>query len=622
MAQSSTMGPPLSPRETRRSGRRSAPSASASTSKSPDSPASESLPRTKEPITRPAILSNSNNNRTKRLKQEDPEEPVPTKNAHTNGTNSSHGNSNGRAKRKANGKEKNPTSTDQLIESVSTKLSNSNAGSAADPQDDDPEEQGITRCICGQNEEDADAGEFMVQCETCNVWQHGLCMGYQHEADLQDEYHCEQCKPERHQDLLKRLAKKPRQSSANSHQTASRLSRSHSPTHLLKPPKRRNTMNSRDAAFDESLKEIIEATAAEAAAATEPHPAQTNGSANGQAESHEDQDLNSRKKRKRTEDDVLPKKRTRSASTASDHQPEVVTAVPEEIPAPAAKKAGGGAKSGNRNRRGGGSRKTAVVNQDAVAAAEGEEVAGPSKRPTASLRNKANPTPKRPPPSSHAGSVPSDPTRRAVGVAIASSENSRAYRNSHAYAVSQQSMFTSWNLPDYLAHLEPMLPTDTPRPLEVRGSGIGPRESVDRTMERGVKVKWPSKRMSVGDMNKRVRALVEWVGREQAGALDRGRRRDALEKALRGVKAQASNSTNPSPHDDREVGGDTVGSPMVLDNNAIISVDGSSDTSYGNASAPSTMKVMEELMEELISFQERFGPGAKTRERERRMVSG
>ena len=32
----------------------------------------------------------------------------------------------------------------------------------------------------------------------------------------------------------------------------------------------------------------------------------------------------------------------------------------------------------------------------------------------------------------------------------------------------------------------------------------------------------------------------------------------------------------------------------------------------------STMKMMEELMEELIGFQERFGPGAK---RERRIVS-
>lgn len=151
MVQSPAMGPPLSPRETRRSGRRSAPSASGSTSKSPDSPASESLPRTKEGTTRPTLPSNSSNNRTKRLKQEDPEEPVPTKTTHANGTNSSHGNSNGRAKRKANGKEKNPPTTDQLIESASNKLSNSNAEGTADPQDDDPEEQGITRCICGQN---------------------------------------------------------------------------------------------------------------------------------------------------------------------------------------------------------------------------------------------------------------------------------------------------------------------------------------------------------------------------------------------------------------------------------------------------------------------------------------
>ena len=33
------------------------------------------------------------------------------------------------------------------------------------------------------------------------------------------------------------------------------------------------------------------------------------------------------------------------------------------------------------------------------------------------------------------------------------------------------------------------------------------------------------------------------------------------------------------------------------------------------------MKMMEGLMEELINFQERFGPGAKVKERERRIVS-
>jgi hypothetical protein len=34
-----------------------------------------------------------------------------------------------------------------------------------------------------------------------------------------------------------------------------------------------------------------------------------------------------------------------------------------------------------------------------------------------------------------------------------------------------------------------------------------------------------------------------------------------------------------------------------------------------------TMKMMEELMEELIRFQEKFGPGAKSRERDRRLAA-
>ena len=34
-----------------------------------------------------------------------------------------------------------------------------------------------------------------------------------------------------------------------------------------------------------------------------------------------------------------------------------------------------------------------------------------------------------------------------------------------------------------------------------------------------------------------------------------------------------------------------------------------------------TMKMMEELMEELIGFQEKFGPGAKNRDRERRLAA-
>ena len=215
-----------------------------------------------------------------------------------------------------------------------------------------------------------------------------------------------------------------------------------------------------------------------------------------------------------------------------------------------------------------------------------------------------------------------------------SAADARAYRNSHAYAVSQQTLFTSWNLPDYLSHLEQMLPTDTPQPLEVRagvtssGSSNSRGESADRTMERGVKVKWPAKRMSVGDMNKRVRALVEWVGREQASALDRGRRREALEKALREQAAILAESHDTS--DDPVLPGDTD-NRMVIDrqpsssDHQVHQSNNSLERHLMSESAlevsAQTMKMMEELMEELIGFQERFGPGAKARDRDRRLVA-
>ena len=265
---------------------------------------------------------------------------------------------------------------------------------------------------------------------------------------------------------------------------------------------------------------------------------------------------------------------------------------------------------------------------------------GPSKRSTQATRGRAGPTPKRPPPSSHApgnGTQDSSSKRNHSGSGVAagsSAESSRAYRNSHAYAISQQPLFTSWNLPDYLAHLEHMLPTDIPRPLEVRSLAIGPggRESLERTMERGVKVKWPSKRMSVGDMNKRVRALVEWVGREQAGALDRGRRREALERSLKSSTSGTGDIlSDSSVHDDRDPGeGHRVGraSPMVADNPADNTANphaGESvptkPASFDPTAQQSIMRMMEELMEELITFQERFGPGIKSRDRERRPAS-
>jgi hypothetical protein len=119
--------------------------------------------------------------------------------------------------------------------------------------------------------------------------------------------------------------------------------------------------------------------------------------------------------------------------------------------------------------------------------------------------------------------------------------------------------------------------------------------------------------MSVGDMNKRVRALVEWVGREQACASERYRRREALQAAL---------GDAPSLGALLDAGDITVdGVPSLLRPPAPSTAE-EKVTGDGVVKAEkSTMKMMEELMEELIGFQERFGPGLKSRERRTAMLS-
>lgn len=144
MAQVATMGPPLSPRETRRSGRRSAPS---STSKSPKSPNSESAPRL--PVVNRSSSSASSRKRAKQDDLEDP--PDESHKSSSNGT--SNGvtplqNGNGRTKRK--GKDKEKPVLNLAIDSIIAEGEHADVVLElnGDP-DAEEEEQGVTRCVCG-----------------------------------------------------------------------------------------------------------------------------------------------------------------------------------------------------------------------------------------------------------------------------------------------------------------------------------------------------------------------------------------------------------------------------------------------------------------------------------------
>lgn len=60
------------------------------------------------------------------------------------------------------------------------------------------EEEGETRCVCGEIEPPDDSGLY-IQCEQCSAWQHGACVGIADGEDSHvEKYWCEQCKPELH----------------------------------------------------------------------------------------------------------------------------------------------------------------------------------------------------------------------------------------------------------------------------------------------------------------------------------------------------------------------------------------------------------------------------------------
>ncbi|ANB14505.1 Cti6p [Sugiyamaella lignohabitans] len=75
-------------------------------------------------------------------------------------------------------------------------------------EDAEGEDSSVTRCICGHQElqthrisktkhSSIDSGLF-IQCDQCQVWQHGFCVGFSSETEVPDVYYCEWCRPDFH----------------------------------------------------------------------------------------------------------------------------------------------------------------------------------------------------------------------------------------------------------------------------------------------------------------------------------------------------------------------------------------------------------------------------------------
>jgi hypothetical protein len=71
---------------------------------------------------------------------------------------------------------------------------------------EEEDEDGICRCICGDN--NFTAKRPWIQCTACNVWQHNDCMDVSvFDDELGDHYWCEDCDPDSHAVLLAAAAR-------------------------------------------------------------------------------------------------------------------------------------------------------------------------------------------------------------------------------------------------------------------------------------------------------------------------------------------------------------------------------------------------------------------------------
>ncbi|WVQ96437.1 hypothetical protein IAU59_003542 [Kwoniella sp. CBS 9459] len=564
-------------------------------------------------------------------------------------------------------------------------------------EDDDEEGKDITRCVCGK--EDVDV--MMIQCDECNVWQHGECMGIWEDWEAPDEYFCEICQPERHT-VLKRWIKRskrknngifvpprpqelyelynqrdegyptqsdrwkkeyppedfqptkpatkpvppppppppPRQQtrdptspiadngdgrrSTRGRQPAAKSEKPPSTSHTEKtrqdssstklptqhrrvrhvstsseerdsrspqpsaPPKRRSTMNSRDAAYEEEVKAALEASRAEMTETHEEVPPTV---------VTEEKDRGEKRRREDEEEVEVDKERAKRGKRKKEEEE-------------AMSDAGQGMVSG----------KPKHPNQYTYRPKPPSTIQIPAAPSPARRTGGGTPAPPAPPAHHDHG------TRRAGALAAAPVVYHPLNEESANHL--------SWHLPDHLSAFGDLLPSLNPVALEVpaprvlsylprnhfhnqhygpfseerdsNGKLILPDEPSGREpvgdkstqLDPPARPRFPVKRVTTAEMKKRVRNVLEYVGRVQ---VEEGKRQERAK--LLGISAvtERSKSTDGAAQVDGE--GDIT---MSDENPAARNTSTSGSGSTPLPEPTKSMQLMDELTRDLIAFQESF----------------
>ncbi|GAA5988210.1 hypothetical protein JCM10908_002113 [Rhodotorula pacifica] len=488
-------------------------------------------------------------------------------------------------------------------------------------EDGDEGDGGVTRCVCGEDNEEMASG-LMIQCDTCKCWQHGPCVGLWDEKECPNRYFCELCKPNLHGPggLLRKVTRKtsaapagravtppaapatqstshkghrPRES-ADASMIAAYLSADggHSPEQKPssglpaaaaagphKEPKKRSTMNSRDAAYDDAIAlSILEAgTAAMRAKLEKTHESEgeqsdveeivisgaggrgkgkkTSGSKGG-AKGGRGSNASARggkgkSTRGRREQSNLDEEGEDESPAPAQTAEEAMKQEAFDAADPALAESGDGgmtAKAGGEDRlRNGDASESASQSARRETAAEG----GPSNDRSPSPEAPAQPQP--PPPTGTRTKHPNQYTYRGKNGQASSTRGGKSpskragaasstlgsTANGHEAAAPKPlssaaaQAVAGWGMPDHLRHLAHLLPAPAPTPLSII-SLVDPSEPP--TIEPPTKVRFPGKRVTMPEMRKRARAVLEFVTKVQLEMSERDRRWELLRDVNEQVK--------------------------------------------------------------------------------------
>lgn len=156
------------------------------------------------------------------------------------------------------------------------------------------------------------------------------------------------------------------------------------------------------------------------------------------------------------------------------------------------------------------------------------------------------------------GGLKGSPSKRAALAAAAEARHGKHRDETPSTYEDWINQPPGWGLPDHLSHLSHLLPGQSPLPLQVtkfvtspsnsavaspvaqQGEAVAestqngdstpstPAITVSSSLEPSAKIRFPSRRMSIAEMRKRAKSMLDYLARVQVDTIDRNNRNRAL----------------------------------------------------------------------------------------------